>query len=127
MRPQPRHSRRNRHITLYQYLAEGMHGGRRRPDQKPYGANRQLELPILMAAYLRTANRSRSPPFTRARRAPKGMGRRNGNVSTAPSVAILPFSETAARRPGTGSALRPSAVNMRPDADSGEPKTWAPK
>ena len=22
--------------TLYQYLAEGMQGGRRRPDQKPY-------------------------------------------------------------------------------------------
>ena len=76
---------------------------------------------------LRTANRSRSPAFTRARREPKVIGRRNGNVSTAPSVTILPFSDTAARRPGTGSAATPSAVNTRPDADSGEPKTWAPK
>jgi membrane protease YdiL (CAAX protease family) len=35
MRPQPRRRRFSRHITLYQKLREGTHGGRRRPDQKP--------------------------------------------------------------------------------------------
>ena len=76
-----------------------------------------------MAAYFRTANRSRSPAFTRDTREPKDIGRRNGKVSTGPLVTTLPFSETPARRPGTGSAATPSAASTRPDADSGEPKT----
>jgi hypothetical protein len=45
MRPQLRRRRSSRHITLYQELREGTHGGRQRPDQKP-GRLRQLILPI---------------------------------------------------------------------------------
>ena len=51
-------------------------------------------------AYRRTARRSRIPVRTSSSRERRGIGSRNGKLSTGPLETIFPFNETAARRPG---------------------------
>lgn len=84
-------------------------------------------LSAAMAAYRRTARRSRIPARIRAARERGESGRRNGYVSTLPLATIRPPSATAARRPGTSTARTPTSSRSLPVAEATPPKTWAPK